>query len=51
LEAWPKACTGNRISVGASVVGLERLLDEGEQGAISSITKWIGRVLDAFEAD
>jgi hypothetical protein len=51
LEGWPKACTGSRISAGASVVGLERLLDEGDQGALSSITEWFGRMLDAFEAD
>lgn len=51
LEGWPKGCGGNRISAEASVVGLERLLDEGEQGALSSIIEWIGQMLDAFDAD
>src|ERR1700730_12095285 len=37
MEEWPKGCSGNRIEAGGSVIGLERLLDEGAEGAGGSI--------------
>jgi hypothetical protein len=51
MEEWPKRCSGNRIDAGGSVIGLECLLDEGEEGAVESITGRIVRVLNAIEAD
>jgi hypothetical protein len=51
LEEWPNGCSVDRIAAGGSVVGLERLLDEGEEGAVAWITKRIVSMLDALQAD
>jgi hypothetical protein len=51
LKDWPKGCAANRIQAGVSVIGLEHLLEEGQQGAISWITQRIVRMLDALQAD
>jgi hypothetical protein len=51
MEEWPYGCSGNRIEAGGSVIGLERLLDEGEEGAVASITKQIVSALDVLQSD
>jgi hypothetical protein len=50
MEEWPKGCSGTRIDAGGSVFGLERLLDEGDEGAVASITTRIVSILDALQA-
>jgi hypothetical protein len=49
MEDWPKRRAANRVQDDASLIGLERMLDEGERGAVSCITERIVRILDALQ--
>jgi hypothetical protein len=48
IEDWPKRCTSNRIEAGGSVIGLARVLDEGNYGVVALIRDRIVRMLDAL---